>query len=121
MALSQTPSQNTTSPPAAAATAGPGDTALKLDGLYSSASNLETELEASVRHNTVSLTPGQVGGFNAVLKMARELLPESLALREDLDEIDETARPIDVHQALHITIVPTLHNALPEPLYDQHG
>jgi hypothetical protein len=97
------------------------DDALKLDGLYNSASRLEVELEGVVRRNTTPLTAGQVGGFNAILKMARQLLPKSVALREDVDEIDGNTRPTDAHQALHVTIVPTLHNALPEPLYEKHG
>lgn len=112
-AVSETPSTTTITRP--------DDVALKLDGLYDSASRLEVELEGVVRRNTASLTPGQMGGFNAILKMAIELLPHSVALREDVGEVDETTRPTDAHQALHVTIVPTLHNALPEPLYSSHG
>ncbi len=97
------------------------DDVLKLDGLYNSASNLEVELESVVRRGTATLTAGQVGAFNSVLSLARQLVPNSVALREDVDEIDATVRPIDAHKALHVTIVPTLHNALPEPLYDRHG
>ena len=97
------------------------DDVLKLDGLYNSASNLEVELESVVRRGTATLTPGQVGAFNSVLSLARQMVPNSVALREDVDEIDTTVRPADAHQALHVTIVPTLHNALPDPLYDRHG
>jgi hypothetical protein len=97
------------------------DNVLKLDGLYNSASNLEVELEGVVRRGTALLTAGQVGAFNSVLNLARQLVPNSVALREDVDEIDTTVRPVDAHQALHVTIVPTLHNALPEPLYSRHG
>lgn len=97
------------------------DHALKLDGLYNSASRMEVELEGIARRNTSPLTAGQIGAFNSVLKMARQLLPKSVALREDVDEIDGNTRPADAHQALHVTIVPTLHNALPEPLYEKHG
>jgi hypothetical protein len=97
------------------------DHVLKLDGLYNSASNLEVELEGVVRRGVALLTAGQIGAFNSVLKMARQLVPNSIALREDVDEIDTTVRPADAHQALHVTIVPTLHNALPEPLYSRHG
>jgi hypothetical protein len=97
------------------------DHVLKLDGLYNSASNLEVELEGVVRRGVTLLTAGQVGSFNSVIKLARQLVPNSVALREDVDEIDATVRPIDAHKALHVTIVPTLHNALPEPLYSRHG
>lgn len=142
MALSETPRQTTTPAEAAASApttteitttttttvqetpatdARPENDALKLDGLYNSASRMEVELEGVARRNTAPLTAGQVGAFNSVLKLARQLLPNSVALREDVDEIDGTTRAADAHQALHVTIVPTLHNALPEPLYDKHG
>ncbi len=94
---------------------------LKLDALYNSASNLEAEFAGLARRGTAALTAGQIGAFNSVVKMARILLPKSIALRDDVDEIDATTRPADAHQALHVTLVPTLHNALPEPLYDRHG
>ena len=126
MALSQTLPENSTVDTTAAATTEetatqPSDDVLKLDGLYNSASRLEVELEGVARRNTASLTPGQIGSFNAILKMALQLLPTSVALREDVSEVDETTRPADAHQALHVTVVPTLHNALPEPLYSSHG
>ncbi|MBC8102833.1 MAG: hypothetical protein H7Z41_09625 [Cytophagales bacterium] len=130
MALSQPISENNMPaeaappPPEAAIPDAPSvldDAALKLDGLYRSASNLEVELEGIVRRGISSLTPGQIGGFNAIVRVARELLPKSVALREDADDVDATTRPADAHRALHVTIVPTLHNALPVPLYERHG
>jgi hypothetical protein len=97
------------------------DDALRLDGLYNSASNLEVEFETLIRRGTAALAAGQVGAFNSILKLARQLIPNSVALRDDVDEIDMATRPADAHQALHVTIVPTIHNALPEPLYTRHG
>ena len=129
MALSQTVPETTTAETtntvntvtAEDAAAQPSDDVLKLDGLYNSASRLEVELEGVVRRNVAALTPGQIGGFNAILKLALQLLPHSVALREDVGDVDEATRPADAYQALHVTIVPTLHNALPEPLYSSHG
>lgn len=95
----------------------PDDPALRLDNLYTHAGDLEVELEGVARRNAATLSAGQIGAFNQILREARDLIPNSKALREDVDEIDATVRPADAYHALHVTIVPTLHNALPEALY----
>lgn len=96
------------------------DSTLKLDHLYTQAGDLEVELENASRRSGAALTAGQIGSFNELLKEARNLLPNSKALREDVEEIDAETRPIDAYHALHVTIVPTLHNALPDSLYRRH-
>jgi len=80
------------------------------------------ELENAARRGHI-LTAGQIGAFNSILHDCRDLLPKSVALREDVEEIDEPAkaRTAEVYRALHVTIVPTLHNALPEDFYRRHG
>ena len=98
------------------------DAASRLDHLYTAASDLELELENAARRGHI-LTAGQIGAFNSILHDCRDLLPKSVALREDVEEIDEPAkaRTAEVYRALHVTIVPTLHNALPEDFYRRHG
>ena len=97
------------------------DPDLKLDNLYRRAGDLEVELQALSRRDEAVLTAGQIGSVNAILQEALELLPNSKALREDAEEIDEDTSPMDAYHMMHVTIVPTLHNALPEPLYRRHG
>lgn len=89
-----------------------------LPGLYDSASNLALELERVFgRDATAALTPGQIGAFNQIVVDAKNALPDSVALREDAGEVDAATRPIDAHHILRTTIVPTLHNALPDDAY----
>jgi hypothetical protein len=100
----------------------PNDAAHHLPSLYRIATDLEMSLaNAPGRASGVALTPAQIGSFNHLLASARALLPNSVALREDVDEVDENTRLLDAHHHLHTTIVPTLHNALPDPVYDKTG
>ena len=89
------------------------EAALRLPALYDAAADLAIQLEGALRDPTAALTPGQLGAFNQILADARALLPDSLALREDVAEADAATRPAALHHALNTTIVPTLHNALP--------
>lgn len=87
--------------------------------LYRHAGDIEVALEgASQRDAGALLTPAQVGAYNAIFRTARELFPNSVALREDAFEVDEKAgaRAADVYRALRVGVLPTLHNALPEEL-----
>lgn len=94
----------------------------RLPAVYDSAGNLQIELEGIVhRHPDALLTPAQIGAFNQILADARRLAPHSVALREDVAEVSEATRPEVVHHALKTTIVPTLHNALPEDAYEARG
>ena len=81
--------------------------------LYKSAGDLEMALESMMRRDPITrLTTSQVTIFNDALHAARALLPASRALREDLDEVDETSNAASAYRQLHLTLVPTLHNAL---------
>jgi hypothetical protein len=100
---------------------GADDTPHRLENLFVDAERLEVELETLVARGVLHLTAGQVGRFNAVLRAAQDLLPDSKALREDAGPIDEDTHPSAAHHGLHLTIVPTLHNALPDDLYRRHA
>jgi hypothetical protein len=95
-----------------------------LPSLYRIATDLQVTLEnapGGLKTPDAPLTPAHVGSFNQLLSAARALLPDSVALREDVGEVDENTRRTDAHHALRTTIVPTLHNALPDPVYDKTG
>jgi hypothetical protein len=92
-----------------------------LPALYDSAADLAMRLERGLTDAAAALTPGEIGAFNQILADARRALPDSAALREDVADIDEATRPADAYRALHTTIVPTLHNALPPQAYDERG
>ena len=89
--------------------------------LYDSATDLAIQLEDTVGDLTATLTPGQLGAFNQILADARALLPDSVALREDVAEASADTRPAEVHRALNTTIIPTLHNALPPDAYEKRS
>ena len=89
--------------------------------LYDSAAALAIQLERGLGDPDATLTPGEIGSFNQILADARAALPDSLALREDVAEIDAATRPADAHRALNTTIVPTLHNALPPEAYEERS
>jgi hypothetical protein len=91
----------------------------RLPFLYDSATDLEVQLEDTVGDPAATLTPGQLGAFNQILADARALLPNSVALREDVAEATADTRPAEVHRALNTTLVPTLHNALPPDEYEK--
>jgi len=92
-----------------------------LPSLYDSAAAMAIRLERGLTDATAALTPGEIGAFNQILADARRILPDSVALREDVAEIDEATRPADAYRVLNTTIVPTLHNALPPRAYDERG
>ena len=98
---------------------------LRLPSLYRIAGDLQTQLEKTpgglTKMSTTTLTPAQVGSFNQLLADARAVLPDSVALREDVGEVDTNTRLLDAHHALKTTLVPTLHNALPNEAYDKTG
>ena len=98
-----------------------GELLLRLPPLYDSAANLEVQMEGTLRDPNAVLTPSQLGVFNQILADARALLPNSVALREDVEEATENTRPADMHHDLKTTIVPTLHNALPPDAYNKRG
>jgi hypothetical protein len=84
--------------------------------LYRHGGNLELALQREQSHDgTTPLTSEQVGDFNHLLRTARELLPNSKALREDVEEIGARGmNAASAYRALRVTILPALHNALPE-------
>lgn len=91
------------------------DAPARLPYLYDLAGNLELDLEGfSQRHPTEALSAEHIDRYNRMLRAARILLPRSVALKEDVDEIDAEARADKAYHDLHTTIVPTLRNALPE-------
>ena len=92
-----------------------------LPGLYDSAAALAIQLERGLGDPAAALTPGEIGAFNQIVADARRALPGSVALREDVAEIDETTRPADAYRTLNTTVVPTLHNALPAEAYEERG
>lgn len=102
------------------------DERARLSHLYTHAGDLEVELgDLARRSPDAPLTAAQVGRYNQILRDARDLIPASVALREDATEIDEretlSYRVADVHRWLHTALVPTLHNALPEDEYDRRS
>jgi hypothetical protein len=98
------------------------ETRLRLPSLYRIAGDLQIQMEKLTGGvSDATLTTTQIGAFNQLLADARALLPRSVALREDVSEVDATTRPLDVHHALQTTLVPTLHNALPPDAYERTG
>ena len=99
----------------------PEETERRLPLLYDRATEMQIALEPAVRDTTTPLTAGQVGAYNQLLADVRALLPHSVALREDAGEAGVETRPADVYRALHTTIIPTLHNALPPDAYERRS
>lgn len=99
----------------------PDEARRRLPSLYDIAGDLAIQLEDLARDPAAALTPAQIGSFNQLLADARALLPDSVALREDVSEADAATRAADAHRALDTTIVPTLHNALPPDAYEKRG
>ena len=94
----------------------------RLPYLYDLAGNLEVDLEGiAERHPTEALPAEHMDRYNRILRAARALLPNSVALKEDVDEIGADTRADRAYHDLHTTIVPTLHNALPEDEYRARG
>ena len=93
----------------------------RLLALYRHGGNMELALQREqMRDGTTPLTAAQVGEFNHLLRTARELLPKSVALREDVAEIGERGmNAASAYRALRVTILPALHNALPEGYADR--
>ena len=92
----------------------------RLERLWRSAGDFQVELEGfAKREPATPLTSEQVSVFNQLLRDARELLPKSVALREDVEDMeagDMEATAGGGVYFLRLTIVPALHNALPESL-----
>ena len=89
----------------------------RLHALYQRAGDFELELERAVAHDpNARLTEEQADRFNTLLHTARELITNSIALKEDSDDMETTTRAADAHRVMHLTVVPTLHNALPPEL-----
>ena len=99
----------------------PDEARHRVPSLYDIAGRLEVELERTVGDPTAMLTAAQLGSFNQLLADARAVVPHSVALREDVAEADAATRPAELYRALHTTIVPTLHNALPPDEYRKRG
>ena len=100
----------------------PDEVRLRLPSLYRIAADLQIQMEKLTGGaSNATLTPAQIGAFNQLLADARALLPRSVALREDVSEVDASTRPLDAHHALKTTLVPTLHNALPPDAYERTG
>ena len=91
------------------------DTENRLLNLYRHGGDIEIALEGTARRDrTLLMAPAEVAAYNALLRDARQLVPNSVALRDDVGEADETTTAFDAHHALRLTILPTLHNALPD-------
>lgn len=89
----------------------------RLIALYERAGDLQLELERASSHGpNAPLSIEQIIRFNQILRAARETITSSIALREDVEEVDGDTRTIDAYHMLHVTVVPTLHNALPAEL-----
>ena len=90
----------------------------RLERLWRTAGDFQIELEGFAnREPATPLTQEQVTQFNHVLRDARELLPKSIALREDVEDMETgemEATAAGGAYFLRVTIVPALHNALPE-------
>lgn len=86
--------------------------------LYRHGGDLEQGFDRVGRRDAATLLDeGQVNAFNALLRDARAYVPKSVALREDVSEIGSGGmRATDAYRALRLTILPALHNALPEEL-----
>ena len=89
-------------------------------GLYEMATTLESEFRSLVLADSgATLTGAQTGAFNRLLAAARDILPHSVALRDDAAAIEtDSGDPVDTaYRAVHVTLVPTLHNALGQSDY----
>jgi len=89
-------------------------------GLYRSASAMENRLRAMMSHDPYApLTGEPAEAYNRLVDAARRLVPNSVALREDVDPVDaEHEMAIDdAFRAVHVTLLPVIHNALPETEY----
>ena len=91
------------------------DTENRLLNLYRHGGDLEIALEGTARRDRALLmAPAEVAAYNALLRDARQLVPDSIALRDDVAEAGETTTAFAAHHALRLTILPALHNSLPE-------
>ena len=87
----------------------------RLKELYNHAGTFQIALDDIVRHApNALLTEEQARHFNEYLTLARALLPDSIALKEDVEEADTYTPVSEAAHGLRVTIEPTLHNALPE-------
>ncbi len=89
--------------------------------LYRSAGEMEATLRTMAEHDVFAyLTEPQVREFNQLVEAARRMVPDSVALKEDIDPIDDEDDEVsaaNAFRALHVTLLPALHNALPENQY----
>ncbi len=92
----------------------------RLERLWRVAGDFQIELEGFARREPATpLTAEQVAVFNRILHDSRAVLPKSIALKEDVEEMETgemEATAAGGAYFLRVTIVPTLHNALPEEM-----
>lgn len=89
--------------------------------IYRRAAAMESKLRHLMDEEPHALLEGaNITAFNQLLEAARHLVPNSVALRQDLELIDDThVLAVDnAWHAVHVTLLPTLHNALPESDYE---
>ena len=89
-------------------------------GLYRAASAMENRLRAMMNQDPYAPLTGEYADtYNRLIDAARRLVPTSIALREDVEPID-AEHEVDVDaafRAVHVTLLPAIHNALPETEY----
>lgn len=91
------------------------ETHATLNSLYNRAGNLEKSLEAIARREPMTLlTPDQIRTYNTVVEEAKKFLPNSVVLKEDAPIVEDGDLPHaeTFFRILHMSVVPTLHNAL---------
>ena len=83
--------------------------------LWNRAGNLEKALESVARREPLTLlTPEQIRTYNSVVEDAKRFLPDSVVLKEDAPLIEDGDLPHaeTFFRILHMSVVPTLHNAM---------
>lgn len=91
------------------------ETLSTLHGLWNRAGNLEKSLESIAHREPMTLlTPDQIRSYNVVVEEAKKFIPDSVVLKEDAPVIEDGDLPHaeTFFRILHMSVVPTLHNAL---------